>query len=192
MRSPTFSRIAAIVPAAVLATLLAIPSGCSKRGGAPAAPPSSGVALLRSFPMDGVETVIQKDAVEFDPEVSRDGRGSVRAKVAGGSGPVSIRLFETGDLDLEGAMLSYSAALRAEGLEGKAYLEMWCVFPGQGEFFSRGLDGAVSGTTEWATVTTPFFLQAGQDPNNVRLNLVVEGTGTVWIDEVKLERGPLP
>jgi hypothetical protein len=38
---------------------------------------------------------------------------------------------------------------------------------------------------------TPFFLKKGENPENVKLNLVVDGVGTVWIDDIQLIRGPL-
>lgn len=38
----------------------------------------------------------------------------------------------------------------------------------------------------------PFFLQKGENPDNVKLNLVIEGKGTVWIDDIHLYKGPLP
>lgn len=44
---------------------------------------------------------------------------------------------------------------------------------------------------KWTTVETPFFLQKGQNPDNIKLNLVVNGKGTVWIDDIKLIKGPL-
>jgi hypothetical protein len=68
---------------------------------------------------------------------------------------------------------------------------MWCGFTGKGEFFSRGLQRPLSGTMEWTTVEIPFFLQKGQNPDNIKLNLVVNGKGTVWIDDIKLIKGPL-
>jgi hypothetical protein len=71
---------------------------------------------------------------------------------------------------------------------------MWCHFPGQGEFFSRGPARALTGltgTTDWTLVETPFVLKQGQKPDNVRLNLVITGKGTVWIDDIRLLRGPL-
>jgi len=40
-------------------------------------------------------------------------------------------------------------------------------------------------------MSTPFRLLAGQDPDVVELNLHVSGTGTVWIDEIKLLKRPL-
>ena len=30
--------------------------------------------------------------------------------------------------------------------------------------------------------------EASQNPDNVKLNLVVEGSGTVWIDDIRLEK----
>jgi len=89
-------------------------------------------------------------------------------------------------LNLDHIILIYSAKLRTEQLEGRAYLEMWCEFPGKGEFFSRGIEQPVTGTTEWTAVQTPFRLEAGQRPANVKLNLVIEGAGTVWIDDIQL------
>ena len=73
---------------------------------------------------------------------------------------------------------------------GKAYLEMWCDIPGKGEFFSRSIERPVT-ETNWTTVQTPFRLEAGQMPANVKLNLAIEGVGTVWIDDIKLLSSPL-
>jgi hypothetical protein len=36
---------------------------------------------------------------------------------------------------------------------------------------------------------TPFILQPGQNPDLIRLNLVIDGTGVVWIDSLRLTRG---
>ena len=88
-------------------------------------------------------------------------------------------------------MLVYSAQLKSDLENGRAYLEMWCVIPGKGEFFSRGLAQPITGLTNWTTLQTPFRLEAGQTPTNVKLNLVIEGVGTVWIDDIKLLSSPL-
>jgi hypothetical protein len=83
-------------------------------------------------------------------------------------------------------MLTYRAKLKSEGLVGRAYLEMWCQVPGIGESFSRGLDNTISGSSGWATCQTPFFLKAGEKPDLIRLNLVVEGQGRVFIKDIEL------
>jgi len=140
------------------------------------------------YPLDSLEGVITKSGVELDKAVSSDGGGSLKIVA---TGPTVVRLFETGPLDVDNARLIYQAKLRTEGVEGSVYLEMWCRFPGLGESFSRGLDRPLSGTTDWATAETPFFLKEGQKPDNVRLNLVINGKGTVWIDDIHLLKGPL-
>ena len=69
---------------------------------------------------------------------------------------------------------------------------MWCRLPEMGEFFSKGLDNTVSGTTDWASYETPFFLQKGQRPDLIKLNVVLEGAGTLWIKDIVLRKMPLP
>ncbi|MGQ9471541.1 MAG: hypothetical protein ACUVR0_07620 [Candidatus Aminicenantales bacterium] len=119
----------------------------------------------------------------MDRAISSDGRGSV--KIAA-SEPGIFRLFELGDIDIEETILVYQAKLRTENVEGLVYLEMLCHFEGKGEFFSRGLDSPLKGTEEWTTQEIPFYLKKGENPDNVKLNLVCEGSGTVWVDNVRL------
>ncbi len=151
---------------------------------------SEQITELESYPLDSLEGLVTQSGVEIDTEVSSDGNGSLRIEAIGG-GTTTIRLFETGDIDIENARLIYRARLRAENLEGRAYLEMWCRFPGRGEAFSRGLDRPISGTVDWTTEEIPFFCRKGENPDNVKLNLVIDGKGTVWIDDIRLLKGPL-
>ncbi len=149
---------------------------------------STEVHVLKQFPLDTLENTITKSGVQIDGTVSSDGKGSLR--ITAGE-PVVVRLFEVDDIDVENAILVYRAKLKTENLDGKAYLEMWCHFPGKGEFFSRGLATPLTGTTDWTTEETPFFLKKGEKPDYVKLNLVINGTGTVWIDDISLLRAPI-
>jgi len=148
-------------------------------------------ATLKIYPMDSMAGIISQTdenlVLEIDPQISADGNGSLRIDAAG---PATVHLYEAGDLDVEDARLIYRAKLRTENVTEKVYLELWCHFPEAGEFFSRGLAAALSGSNSWMTAETPFFLKAGQNPDQIKLNLVFEGTGTVWIDDVRLIRGP--
>jgi hypothetical protein len=135
-----------------------------------------------------MDDIIARNGVQIDKQISSDGNGSLRIEA---TKPTTVRLFETGDIDLENARLIYQAKVRTENVEGQVYLEMWCCFPDQGEFFSKGIDSSLSGTTEWAIEQTPFFLKAGQNPDNVKLNLVINGKGNVWIDDIRLLKAPL-
>lgn len=143
---------------------------------------------LKHFALNSLTDVRATTGVSIDPKISSDGKGSLRVDAAG---PMIVPLFEVTDISIEDAILIYQASLQSEKLEGAAYLEMWVRLPGKGEFFSRGLDRPVTGTTSWMTVATPFFLQAGQKPDLIRLNLVVQGKGRVWIDDIRLMRAPL-
>ncbi len=103
----------------------------------------------------------------------------------------TVRLHEIADPGVEACLVTYRARIRSEDLAGRAYLEMWCRFPGQGEFFSKGFAHSVKGTTDWASYETPFFLKPGQRPDLIKLNVVVEGTGRLWMKEIELPQTPL-
>jgi len=104
----------------------------------------------------------------------------------------TIRLFEVENPGVEQCVVIYRAKLKTENLTEQAYLEMWCRFPGKGEFFSRGLASAVSGSNDWASYETPFFLKKDEKPDLIKLNLVLKGAGKVWIKDLELLKGPLP
>ena len=156
--------------------------GCSQQK-------SPQVTEIKILPLDDLAGVTtQTNGVELDKTVSSDGKGSLKITA---NGPIVIRLFETGDIDLENARLIYQAKLRTEKIEGQVYLEMLCNFPGKGEFFSRGLQNPLTGTMNWSIQEIPFFLKKGENPDNVKLNLVINGKGTAWIDDVRLLKGNL-
>ncbi len=143
---------------------------------------------LKRFPIDNLEGVITQSGVIIDKQISSDGNGSLRIET---TERTTVRLFETGDIDIENARLIYRARLRTEDVEGQVYLEMWCHFAGLGDSFSKGLDRPLTGSTDWVTEEIPFFLKKGENPDNVKLNLVINGKGTVWIDDIRLLKGPL-
>jgi hypothetical protein len=143
---------------------------------------------LKRFPINSIEGIITQSGVRFDREVSSDGNGSLKITA---TELTTIRLFEVGDIAIENARLIYQAKVRSEGVEGQVYLEMWVHISGRGEFFSRGLQTPLTGTTNWTTEETPFFLKKGEKPNYVKLNLVINGKGTAWIDDIRLLKGPL-
>ncbi len=103
----------------------------------------------------------------------------------------TIRLFEVEAPQAEQCLLTYRAKLKTDALAGRAFLEMWCRFPGRGEFFSKDLNHAVEGTTDWASCETPFLLKKGQRPDLIKLNIAIEGRGKVWVKDVQLLRTPL-
>lgn len=172
------SRVSGFMMLMVAAALAISGAGCGQK--------QAETVELRRYPLDSLVEVITKTGVEFDSRITSDGKGALKITT---TGPQTVPLFETGDINIEDAVIVYQAMMRTEGVEGKAYLEMWSSFGTKGEYFSRGLDTAMTGTVDWTAQKTPFFLRAGENPDNVRLNLVIDGKGTVWIDDIRLLKG---
>ncbi|MDK1020078.1 MAG: hypothetical protein QGD90_00385 [Candidatus Hydrogenedentes bacterium] len=145
------------------------------KGPEPAGPPQT----IKVF--SASESTITQDGVEHEEAGWRLEAG----------GATVFHLFEHPLSDLEQCMLTYRAQLRSENLKGKGYLEMWCRLPGRGEFFSRGLAQTISGTTDWASYETPFYLKAGQKSDLIKLNFVTKGSGAVCIRDIELLQTPL-
>jgi hypothetical protein len=124
--------------------------GCTK--------PSTEVVELKMFPVDSLEGIITQSGVEIDKAVSSDGNGSLKITA---TEPTVVRLFEVGDIDIENARLIYQAKIRTDNIDGKVYLEMRCNFSGKGEFFSRGLQTPLKGTTKLDHRRNSIFLEKG-------------------------------
>jgi hypothetical protein len=148
-------------------------------------PPVTPEQILFENSISDLSGVLTRSGLELDTQITSDGNGSI--KIVSES-PTTVRLFEVGGIDVDDARLVYRARLRTEEVQGQVYLEMWCRFPGMGEFFSRALASPISGSTGWVSQETPFFLEKNQRPDLIKLNVVIDGSGTVWVDEVKLAR----
>jgi hypothetical protein len=137
--------------------------------------------------LDSARSVAPQPGLTFDPDNSSDGHGSFRIDASG-----ERTVIELADVPIDAPKLprlSYRARLRAENVAGRAYLEMWVRVKDKGEFFSRALHSQLSGTSDWSTHEAPFFLEADQVPTRAKLNVVIEGNGTVWVDDVTLRAG---
>ncbi len=124
--------------------------------------------------------------IQTDSEIKTEGRSSVRVTT---KYPTTVCLGEVLGLDVENARLLYTAKVKSD-LEGVAFLEMW-VHVGGGQYFSRGMNNPIKGKSDWMSIQTPFMFQKGQNPDLVILNLVINGKGTVWVDDVVLSKAPL-
>jgi hypothetical protein len=124
--------------------------------------------------------------IRTDTQIKAEGKGSIKIST---QWPTQICLGEVTGLNVENARLLYKAKVRSE-LEGSAFLEMW-VHIGSGQYFSRGMNDTVSGKADWKEIQTPFVFKQGQQPDKVTLNLLINGKGTVWIDDIVLLKEPL-
>jgi WD40 repeat protein/serine/threonine protein kinase len=143
------------------------------------------VIVTARWDADGIDTVESFDTSQAT--ITRDGIQVEEDswRIAADS-PRSVRLFEIPQPGLGTGPFFYRAKLRSEQVQGRAYLEMWVRLPGKGEFFSKGLDATISGTTDWAEYEIPFLLRDHDRPDLVKLNLAIEGSGTVWIKDIEL------
>jgi hypothetical protein len=103
----------------------------------------------------------------------------------------TVRLFEVPIANRDQCIIMYRFRIKTEDLKAGVYPEMWCRFPGQGEFFSRGLDQKLRGTNNWASLEIPFHLKKGEMPDLLKLNLVFEGPGTVRLKDIEILATPL-
>ena len=141
---------------------------------------------LKKLSLDDASSASPK--IEVDSKVKVKGASSLKITT---QWPTTVCLGEVSDPDIENAKLVYSAKVKTE-LEGTgtAFLELWA-HVGGGQFFSKGMNDVVSQKSDWKTIQTPFMFQKGQKPDKVTLNLVINGKGTVWIDDVVLSKEPL-
>jgi len=124
--------------------------------------------------------------IETDAAVKVEGKGSVKITTAC---PVTVCLAPVGGLDVEDAALIFKAKVKTD-IQGEAFLEMWVQVGGK-QYFSKGMNDPVKGQSEWKAIQTLFFLQKGQRPEKAWLNIVINGQGTVWVDEASLSKAPL-
>ena len=147
----------------------------------------SGMAMaedLRKLSLDDAASI--GTTIQTDSEVKTEGRSSVRITT---KHPTTVCLGEVVGLDVENARLLYKAKVKSD-LDGAAFLEMWA-HVGGGQYFSRGMTDPIKGKSDWKSIQTPFMFQKGQNPDLVTLNIVINGKGTVWIDDVVLSKAPL-
>ena len=139
---------------------------------------------LKKLSLDDASVASPK--IETDARVKSEGKSSIKITA---TWPTTVSLGEVAAIDIENAKLVFKAKVKTE-LDGVAFLEMWA-HVGGGQYFSRGMNDSVKGKSDWKTIQTPFLFQKGQRPEKVTLNLVINGRGTVWIDEVTLSKEPL-
>ena len=154
----------------------------------PGATPGESAVELAHFPLAENDLPAGRDAT-FDAEISQDGGGSLRVEADGGG---RLRLYELDDVGPIEERLVYTGFLRSRDLDGSAFLELWCRPAAGDPAFVRGLPTGVSGSSEWTPQVIGFTnpdLCSGRV--SVELNVVIQGTGTVWVDNLRLWSVPV-
>jgi hypothetical protein len=146
-----------------------------------------GPVELAHFPLSEGAVPVGADAV-FDPEISRDGGGSLRVESREGG---RLRLYRLGELGPVSGRLLMTGFLKSRDLEGAAFFEMRCRPAVGNEAFVRGVAGRVEGSSDWKPTQMGFSRpDLCSNPVSVELNVVVDGSGTIWIDDLRLWNVP--
>jgi len=146
------------------------------------------------YPLDSLNEVITQSGVQIDSEISTDNQGSLYINT---SEPKTIELIELNKEDFKNKRLTFKAQMRSQDLQatddmrGISYIELAAKFPNGEELVSRGPRIPINGTTDWRPVDTVLYIDKNELPESIKLNLVVEGVGEVWIDSAELEAIPL-
>ena len=139
---------------------------------------------IKRLSLDDVSAIGLK--IETDSKIKAEGKGSIKITTAW---PTTVCLGEVTGIQIDNAKLVYRARVKTD-LKGTAFLEMWC-HVGGGQYFSKGMNSTAGGKEDWKQIETPFLLKAGEKAEKVTLNLIINGIGTVWVDDAVLSREPL-
>lgn len=167
---------------AALAALAALAAGGCARG----------PVEVAAFPVDGDRDIVDRggENVAFDREESADGGGSLRAEAVR---PRTVRLYEVRDpRGLEGRLVVLTARLRSVGVRGRAFPELWIHPAGGNEVQARDPAAFVANTRDWTPLRVEYRCEKGERPDLLRVNLVIDGTGRAWIDDIRITSEPLP
>ncbi len=143
---------------------------------------------IAHFALDALPASVERDSrvkAEFDAEVSSDGRGSVRIDA---ESPTFVELAQVQGAgeDLSFRQLVYQAKVKTEEASGPVFLVMQAGIE-EVAMPVVGLERAITGTQDW----TPIEIVAGNPKDTYHkgvttLQLEVRGTGTVWVDDLRL------
>jgi hypothetical protein len=151
--------------------------------------PAADPVELKRFPTDSLGGLEGTNGVRLDKKITKDGNGSISIRARE---PGTYELINAGDIDIEEAQLVFRAKMMSRTVKGAVYLEIVCNIPGFGRASVEALQYSLSRSHYWVDVEARYPLRKGENPDDVRLNLVFDGTGKAWIDDIRLYREDLP
>jgi hypothetical protein len=179
-----------IALAGFVATLLAVPL--------------SAETMVRKVSFSALKAEGRLAGGQIVPAGGRSKFESLRVTNPNGA-PLVVPLFEIDKPGVKIPRYLICGEVSGEGIEGKAYLEMWSFFAGGGRYFSRtlaevGRMGSLSGTFGFRPFNLPFTAEPGMTPEKLAVNVAFPGRGTVSLanlilveldrDEYFLPTGP--
>ncbi|HYG73715.1 MAG TPA: hypothetical protein VEK08_01680 [Planctomycetota bacterium] len=106
--------------------------------------------------------------------------------------PLTIKFLKLEKPGIDADIYAITGQVRYEGVQGKAYLEMWSYFPDGAAFFSRTLGESgptqhLEGASGWRRFELPFNAAGAKThPSSLEISLIFPGAGKVWLSDLKL------
>ncbi len=139
---------------------------------------------LGYFPSHDLKQV--KTLVTVDPTVTVDGNGSLKVHAIHNA---QTTIADQKDLRVEhGETLWCILKVKCEAVAQRAYLEMWCEIGEGKRAFSKGPDQTLQGDSDWKEIRLPMMVTGDFPVNRALVNIVIEGPGTVWVDQITFEK----
>jgi len=146
-------------------------------------PPQEQSIEINHFSFDSLEGRKAQSGVELDAHISHDGQGSWRITA---DDPRVVKLVELTNVNLTQPQLRSTAWVRTDQGTGYVYFELRCRFANNREVFARTLGQSLSSPPKWKRMNTQLLFKQTETPTTIELNLVINGQGTVWVDDVHL------
>ncbi|MEZ0276387.1 MAG: serine/threonine-protein kinase, partial [Roseimicrobium sp.] len=128
--------------------------------------------------------------ISTDSGITKDGHGSLKIEAPQGA---TLTIAEQDGLETPpGGTIWCRAHLRCEGISGRAFLMVHLETASGALLYSKGEPQSVSGTEDWREVLIPIRLDAQSSIKKVRVNLIVQGPGTVWVDDIQITHESKP
>lgn len=122
--------------------------------------------------------------LHIDLQHKTEGSSSLRIDA---KAPCRIPVAAFTGIDFDEFTLVTQADVKTDLESGSVVLET--LVKAKGSFyFSRALDKPLGGKSDWNKIQTFFHFKKGEKPEEIFINLIVEGCGSVWIDAIELQR----
>ncbi len=163
-----------------------------------------------AYPLSSLDEIITTQGVSIDNDNTKDGNGALLIDT---ETPVIVELIELSDININSSRVAFSGVIKTEGLvaavgktitknigkkkknkdidqssKGIAYIEMLVRYEDGEELVSRGPRVPFSGDNDWRSAETILYVDKSENPQRVKLNLVVDGAGKVWIDSASMNK----
>lgn len=140
--------------------------------------------ILGDFPCNDISQI--RTLVSTDKSTTADGNGSIKIEAAQNA---LVTVADQKNLSVsKDNTLWCTLKVKCAGVKQRAYLEMWCEVAEGKRAFSKGLDQPLQGDSEWKEIRLPMMVNGDFTVSRALVNVVIEGPGTVWVDQITFEK----